>query len=99
MAEHQNDFWMQWSQVIANAWSDEGYKQSLLADPAAVLREHGIALPAEVKLRVVEDMPGQMSLVLPAKPSSEELSDDEELSMVGAAACRGCGGCRRCRDV
>jgi hypothetical protein len=108
MAGHQNDFWMQWSQVVANAWCDEGFKRSLLADPAAVLREHGITFPDGVKPRVVEDAPGVaedtpgvMSLVLPAKPASEELSD-EELSVVGAAGCggcRGCGACRRCRDV
>jgi hypothetical protein len=97
----QNDFWMQWSQVVANAWCDEGFKQSLLADPATVLREHGITLPTEVNLRVVEDAPDQMSLVLPAKPTSEELSD-EELTSVGDGArygCGACGACRRCREV
>jgi hypothetical protein len=108
MAGHRNDFEMQWGQVVANAWCDEGFKQSLLADPGAVLREHGISFPGGVRVRIVEDtlpgvedMPGLMSLVLPAKPSEEELSE-EELSIVAAAGCGGCqacGACRRCRDV
>jgi hypothetical protein len=53
-----------------------------------VSREHGIKIPDDVKVRVVEDAavedaPCQMSLVLPARASSEELCD-EELSGLGA---------------
>ena len=30
----------QWSQIVAKAWADANFKQRLLADPAAVLKEN-----------------------------------------------------------
>jgi hypothetical protein len=94
MAEQQ-DFWKQWDQIVARAWADDAFRRRLVADPTAVLQEHGIAVPTGVGLRVVEDTASQVHLVLPAKPSDEELSEDD-LGRVAAAYCRGCGGCRSC---
>ncbi|MEA1648112.1 NHLP leader peptide family RiPP precursor [Nitrospirillum sp. BR 11164] len=59
--------------IIAKAWVDDAFKARLLADPAAVLTAEGIALPAGVTFKVVEDVAGVQTLVLPAKPT--ELSD------------------------
>ena len=36
------------SQLIARCWADEGFKQKVLADPAATLRAEGLELPAGV---------------------------------------------------
>ena len=33
-------------QVVAKAWQDEGFKQRLVANPQAVLQEHGLPVPA-----------------------------------------------------
>jgi hypothetical protein len=44
----------QWGQVVAQAWTDAAYKQRLLADPAAVLAEQGLAVPAGVAVQVHE---------------------------------------------
>ncbi len=54
-------------QVIAKAWRDDGFKQALIADPVAVLGREGVAVPAGVAVRVVEDSHDLVHLVLPPK--------------------------------
>ena len=61
--------------VIAKAWTDEGFKARLLADPAAVLAAEGVQTPAGVTLKVVENTASLLNLVLPARPT--ELSDSD----------------------
>ena len=72
-------------QVVAKAWQDEAFKQRLLANPQAVLQEHGIAVPDGVTVRVVEDTAETKHLVLPTNPAGE-LSDDELERVAGGAA-------------
>ncbi len=74
----------QWGQVVAQAWSDDGYKQRLLADPAAVMAEQGLTPPAGKQVRIIEDAADTLSIVLPPKP--DELSDDELDQAAGAGA-------------
>jgi hypothetical protein len=69
-------------QVVAKAWTDEGFKRRLLADPKAVLAEQGIAVPAELEVRVCEDTERVHHLVLPRRPAEGELSDEQ---LAGAA--------------
>ncbi|MDG3439621.1 NHLP leader peptide family RiPP precursor [Nitrospirillum amazonense] len=71
--------------VIAKAWADEGFKAKLLADPAAILKAEGLALPAGVTFKVVEDSATVQTLVLPARPT--DLSD-EDLDRAAGGACR-----------
>lgn len=91
-------------QLIAKAWADEAFKQRLIADPAAVLKEAGLEMPEGIEIRVVEDTEKVAHLVLPRKPSAEELSE-EELSNAAGGHCGGghcgcghggCGGHHRC---
>jgi len=96
----------QWAQVVARAWADDDFKQSLLADPARVLKEYDLPTPAGRRIEVLEDpawvpedTDAVMHLVLPGKPSAAELSEDE-LCAVGvggdvAPRC-GCERCHRC---
>ena len=60
-----------YGQIVAEAWADPAFKRRLLADPAAVLRERGIELPAGMQVRVVEDTDQFTNLVLPAMPGGE----------------------------
>ena len=99
-----------WGRLTARAWTDDAFRQRLLAEPAAVLAEHGVQAPAGVSILVVENTANQINLVLPARPSREELSEEELGQAVGGAACTsscnrcrscrrpacGCGGCSRC---
>src|SRR3954453_10056698 len=59
------------AQVVARAWSDEAFKQRLLAEPHAVLQEHGIRLREDVTIRVLENTADVVHLVLPARPSTD----------------------------
>ena len=81
------------SQLIARCWADEGFKQKVLADPAATLRAEGLELPADLSYVAHENTEKVFHLVIPAKPT--DLSD-EDLDHVagGTAVCatRGCGG-------
>ena len=42
---------MAYSRIVANAWSDDAFKQRLLTEPAAVLRENGIELLAGMQVQ------------------------------------------------
>ena len=68
----------QWSQIVAKAWADDKFKQRLLANPAAVLKENGMTMPAGVIVKVVENTEKVIYLTLPAKPSGELSEADLE---------------------
>ena len=53
----------------------------LMAEPAAVLREAGIELPAGQQVRVVENTDQVVHLVLPQQP--RELSDEQLEQVAG----------------
>ncbi len=67
------------NQLIAKCWSDEGFKQKLLADPAAVLKAEGVALPDGLSVKALENTDTVFHLVIPAKPTN---LSDEELDVV-----------------
>jgi hypothetical protein len=62
--------------IIARAWRDPAFKAKLLADPHATLKEAGVAVPAGVTVKVVENTDTHHHLVLPPKPTVE-LTDAE----------------------
>jgi hypothetical protein len=82
------------SQLIARCWADEGFKQKVLADPAATLRAEGLELPAGVSYEAHENTDKVAHLVIPAKPT--DLSDEDLDHVAGGIilACHGTGGCR-----
>jgi len=89
----------QWSQIVALAWADPGFKSRLLADPGAVLQEHGLELEPGMQVKVIENTDKVRHLILPESPSGE-LSEEELSPAVGADSwcghCRRCGRCGRC---
>lgn len=74
-----------WSQVVAQAWADEKFKKRLLTDPAAVLKEHGLEVPAGLDVRVVENTDKVYHLTLPARPAGEvtELTGRQMKAVMG----------------
>jgi hypothetical protein len=68
--------------IVAKAWMDEGFKQRLLADPAAVLKEEGVETPPGIEVRVVANTETVFHFVLPVRPS-RELSDEKLDSVSG----------------
>ena len=97
MAE-QFDWEEAWGQLVAKAWSDPALREKLLADPAGVLKENGVIVPADVTINVRENTDQVVNLVLPVKPSAAELSEEELHQAAGGHChgCHGCGGCRGC---
>ena len=55
-----------YTQLVLKTWSDEALKAKLLADPAQVLAEQGITVPAGLKVRVLEASEQLTYLTLPA---------------------------------
>ena len=82
--QEQQEQARKWGQVVARAWRDEAVKQRLLSDPAGVLREEGIEVPAGQQVRLVENTDQVMHLVLPQQP--RDLSD-EQLDQVAGGLC------------
>lgn len=56
-----------WSRLVAQAQADETLKQRLMDNPASVLQEHGIEVPAGVEVRVVENTDQAPYMALEAK--------------------------------
>jgi hypothetical protein len=77
---------VQWGQIVARTWSDEAFRKRLLADPAAVLKEHGLEVPAGVQVRVVEDTEHVIHLTLPRPPAMKaDISEQALAGVVGGA--------------
>jgi hypothetical protein len=76
-------------QIVTRAMQDEAFRQELVSNPkAAVERGLGIRLPLGTTIRVYEDTPDTVHIVLPMKVQSgepQELSDAELEQAVGGA--------------
>ncbi len=68
--------------IIARAWTDDAFKQELMANPTEVLKAQGIAIPEGTDVRVVENTESTIYLILPARPSGE-LSDEQLTQVAG----------------
>jgi hypothetical protein len=69
------------SQLIAKCWADEGFKQKVLADPAATLKAEGVELPAGLSFKAHENTDKVVHLVIPAKPT--DLSEEDLANVTG----------------
>ncbi len=68
--------------IVAKAWADDAFKAALIADPKATLAAEGIAVPAGLTLKVVEDTGETMHVILPAPPAAA-LSDEAVGNVAG----------------
>ncbi|WDD36983.1 NHLP leader peptide family RiPP precursor (plasmid) [Nostoc sp. UHCC 0926] len=66
--------------IVAKTWKDEGFKQELLSNPkSTITKEFGTLIPDNIQVRVVEENPNTLYIVLPVKPADLE-SEEGELS-------------------
>ncbi len=72
---------------MAQAWADESYKARLLGEPAAVLREAGLELPAGMSISVSENTDHRAYLVLPALPPEAGTSAEHEVRLAAGSGC------------
>jgi len=73
--------------LIAACWKDEALKARFLADPKAVLAEHGIEAPAHIDVKVVENSDDTVYVTLPQGPQGSDLSDDQLTAAAGGTGC------------
>ena len=84
MTEQKN----QLATLFAACWKDEALKARLMADPKAVLAEHGMDVPDGMDVKVVENADNCVHITMPAPPSgSMELSDKELSEAAGGSQC------------
>ena len=82
MAEQKNAL----NQLFVACWKDEALKQRFMADPKAVLKEHGLDVPDRIDVKVVENADDCVHITLPAPTAGDmELTDDELSNAAGGA--------------
>ena len=75
------------AQLFATCWKDEALKARFMADPKGVLKEHGLDVPDNLDVKVVENADNCVHITLPTPPTGHmDLSDDELANAAG-------GGC------
>lgn len=80
--------------VSARAMFDEEFKGELVADPARILRDHGVDMPEDMTVTIVPSFddvpddrdPDQMYLVIPN--AHEMTEEDLSLAPVAAQSCQ-----------
>jgi hypothetical protein len=71
--------------IITHAWKDSRFREKLLTDPEKALREINCPIPANVKIKVIEETEGQWTLFLPKSPADVQRLSDAELTALAAA--------------
>jgi hypothetical protein len=81
MTEQRN----QLAALFAACWKDEALKARFMSDPKAVLAEHGIDVPANINVNVVENTDNTVHITMPQVPAGAEgeLTDEELASAAG----------------
>jgi hypothetical protein len=74
------------NKLIAKAWSDPAFKQQLLKNPKAIAAQHGLPTPEGIEIRVVENTPNLVHIILPSKPTEDLLSIQQLDAVVGGVA-------------
>jgi hypothetical protein len=68
------------AQLFAACWKDEALKARFMSDPKAVLAEHGMDVPANMNVNVVENSDNTVHITMPAVPTGAAKLSDKELS-------------------
>ncbi|MFM1832572.1 MAG: hypothetical protein RLZZ461_888 [Planctomycetota bacterium] len=66
--------------LFAACWKDDALKARFIADPRAVLAEHGFDVPDGIDVKVVENADDCVHITLPAAPAGHDELSDAELS-------------------
>jgi hypothetical protein len=95
-----------WSQVVARAWCDKAFRDRLLSDPRTVLSEHGMDVPEDLEIELVEGEEVMVEDTEQARRFTYTVAPPDELTeedLVGGAVaqcfacwCAACGRCGSC---
>ena len=74
-------------EIIGKCWKDEAFKKRFLADPKAVLAEHGMPVPDGMNIKVVENNDTTTYITLsPPPPAADELDEGDLAAVAGGAS-------------
>lgn len=87
-------------QLVARVWQDEAFLARLSRDPRGALKECGVDLPSDAAPKVIWAEPGEIYIIVPAKPDAS--LGEEELQAASGGFTTGLpicfyGGCACCR--
>ena len=68
------------AQLFAKCWKDEALKARFMSDPKVVLKEHGLDVPDNLDVKVVENADDRVHIILPAPPAGYMDLTDAELT-------------------
>ena len=75
-------------QVIERAMKDQAFRQALLSNPrAALARTFNVQLAEQVTIRVIEEAPNTLTLVLPAALLAMQDLSDADLQAATGGMC------------
>ena len=77
------------AKLVLRVWSDPDFKARLFSDPIPLLAEYGVETPPGLKVKVVENEPGTIHLVLPSAPVaiSQQQQQEEPIYTIQCSVC------------
>lgn len=66
------DFINAYEKIVAKAWSDKSFKETLFADPVTVFKEYNIEIPEGMEIRLVENTDKVLNFTFPLKPTDKQ---------------------------
>ncbi|TXK80038.1 NHLP leader peptide family RiPP precursor [Paenibacillus sp. N3.4] len=67
------------AKIIQKAWEDDSFKEQLLVDPKAALKQaFNITIPADITIKTVEETSTEFVLVIPTNPAKVLVTSSSE---------------------
>ncbi len=70
-------------QIAKQAMEDSEFKAKLVENPRTVAQDMGIAIPAGLEIKIIENKPDEMNVIVPFNPAGTELSDADLEAIAG----------------
>ncbi|MFI5333698.1 MAG: NHLP leader peptide family RiPP precursor [Chlamydiales bacterium] len=74
------------AKIIAHAWKDPRFKEKLLKNPRAALKEMGLDIPENIQVKAIEDKSNSFTFVLPPSIENAKEMSEQELERLAAGA-------------
>ena len=84
------------AELFTACWKDEALKQRFMADPKAVLAEHGMPVPDDIDVNIIENTDNTVHITMPAPPSGGKDLSENELSNAAGGSIPSITPCRFC---
>lgn len=84
-----------WTEICMKTWKDKKFKEKLLKNPRATLKEYGFEVPDFYKDVKIEDHGDDKTLHidLMSPPAVSQISEEELAKISGSGSCANCSGC------